>query len=363
MKHEQLTLPIGFTVRDTDGGHYVVEALLGQGQSSAVYLVTQKFGSHLPFALKESFTPTQQERERFVLEGRLLQSLHHPALPRVYRIFEHDSLKRSYLLMDYIPGRNLDILRQEQADSHFSLPLVLLLVAPVVNAVIYLHQQTPPILHRDIKPANIVVPSNAQSAVLVDFGTAKPFVAGTATMVFAGTSNYAAPEQYTGGTTPRTDVYGLAATLYTLLTGRVPPSALSRLVSRTSDPLPPAHQLVSTVPVGVSQALQRALSLNSEARFATVEALWQDITTDAVLAAESLPSVLLSPSISTDNRQVQEPAITPSASSPSQTQRRRRLRLLLLLVLALVFLLLVVIIALKTGILMLLIKLLLLARL
>jgi serine/threonine protein kinase len=350
---------MGFTVRDAEGGHYVVEALLGQGQSGAVYLVTQKFGSHLQFALKESFTPTEQERERFVLEGRLLQSLHHPALPRVYRIFEHDSLKRSYLLMDYIPGRNLDILREEQVDSHFSLPLVLMLLAPVVNAVIYLHHQTPPILHRDIKPANIVVPFNAQSAVLVDFGTAKPFVAGTATILFAGTSNYAAPEQYTGGTTPQTDVYGLAATLYTLLTGRVPPSALSRLVSRTRDPLPPAHQLVSTVPVGVSEALQRALSLNSDARFATVEALWKEMTTDAALAAESLPSVLLSPSISTDNEQRQEVPTTSSASSPSWMRRKRR-DLLLLLVLVLVLLLLgvIVVIALKTGMPTLLIKLL-----
>jgi serine/threonine protein kinase len=350
MQHGQLTLPTGFTVRDAQGGEYVVEALLGQGQSGAVYLVTQKFGSHSQFALKERFTPSEQERERFIFEGRLLQSLHHPSLPRVYRIFEHDALKRSYLLMDYVAGRNLNILRQEQADSRFSLSLVLLLVAPIANAVIYLHQHTPPILHRDIKPANIVVPSNAQSAVLVDFGTAKPFVVGAATAVLKDTSTYAAPEQYIGGTTPRTDIYGLAATLYTLLTGRVPPSALSRLVSRTSDPLLPAHQLVSTLPLRVSQALHRALALDSEARFATVEAFWKELTTDAALAAEERPALLLSPSVSADNGQAQTSTTTSSAANVHRVPRRRRY-LLFLLVLVLVLLLLGGVIALKLGIL------------
>ncbi len=352
MKQGQLTLPMGITVRDADGGQYVVEALLGQGQSGAVYRVKQKSGSHMLFALKESITPTQQEREHFLFEGRVLQTLHHPALPRVYRIFEHASLKRCYLLMDYVPGQNLEILRQQQADSRYSLPHALALLAPVVNALVYLHQQKPPLLHRDLKPANIVVPTTTQRAVLVDFGTAKLFVAGMATTTFVGASNYAAPEQYTGGTTPRTDVYGLAATLYTLITTRIPPSAMTRMMSMENDPLPPAHQLVPTIPLVVSQALTRALSLNSEARFDSVEAFWQEVTTDVALSSAHLPALPRPASVSPHDRQVRE---LPRTSSPSGTYRTPVLwsrGLLLFLVLALLLLLLLgLVIALKTGIL------------
>ena len=351
MTQAKMTLPIGVVVRDPDGDHYVVEALLGKGESGAVYLVRQKTPPHTHFALKESITPTQQEREHFLFEGHLLQHLHHPALPHVYRIFDQSSLKRSYLLMDYIRGQNLEVLRQEQPDQRLSLPLALTLFASIVDALIYLHRQEPPILHRDIKPSNLIVPVGAQETILVDFGNAKHFVTGTATVLFQGASRYAAPEQYTGGTGPRTDVYGLAATLYALVTGSVPPSAISRLMGPDNDPLKPATQFTSTLSLGVSQALERALSLDSEKRFASVEAFWHEITAQALLPSEHLP-LLLSNTVPPVSKGERGEEISSSWSNRPLVHRPSRRDLFLFGTLAIFLILLLgVVIVLRAGVL------------
>ncbi len=279
MQQEQIILPGRVTVRDPNGDHYVVEGLLGRGESGAVYLVRNRRVKQNLFALKEAINPNRRDRERFTFEGEVLKRLDHRALPRVYRVFERGNLKRVYMLMDYIKGRNLEDLREEQPEKCFSLPLVLALMAPIVDALIYLHTQDPPIVHRDIKPANIIVPTGADEAMLVDFGSAKEYVpGGTTTVISRRSPGYAAPEQYGSGTSPRTDIYGLGATLYTLLTGTIPIDALSRVARSGSngvDPLKPANLLKPTVPPVVANALQHAMSISSADRFETVEEFWQ----------------------------------------------------------------------------------------
>jgi serine/threonine protein kinase len=213
----------------------------------------------------------------------------------VYRVFEHDKLRRVYLLMDYVKGRNLETLRKEQPEQRFALPLVLALLAPIVDALIYLHGQDPPIVHRDIKPANIIVPVGADEAVLVDFGSAKEYVADAGTTAISHlTPGYAAVEQYGSGTTPRTDIYGLGATLYTLLTGTVPLDAISRAMrsrNKGIDPLKPVHLLAPEIPIAISQALQHATSISSDERFATVEEFWEVLNDQATHQQVHIPRV------------------------------------------------------------------------
>lgn len=296
MLPEQITLPDGFTIRDTFGGRYAIQGLLGKGQASVVYLVRDlRVKQHL-FALKEIINPNQQELERFMFEAEVLKRLAHRALPRVYRIFAHSKLKRGYILMDYIKGKNLETLRREQPEQRFSLPLTLALMHPVVDALMYLHHQEPPIVHRDIKPENIIVPIGGDEAVLVDFGSAKEYVANEATTLIQHRSpGYAAPEQYGSGTTPRTDIYGLGATLYTLLTGTIPPNAITRVTRSKSkganDPLSPAKLLVPAIPTTVDHALQRAMSISSADRFETVEQFWQLLNVYATEQQVQLPRV------------------------------------------------------------------------
>ncbi len=279
MQQEKLILPVGVTIRDPAGGRYVIEGLLGEGGSGAVYLVRdQRVKQHL-YALKEMINPDQHERQRFTFEGEILRRLQHRSLPHVYRVFENDKLKRVYMLMDYIEGRNLEALQKGQPEQCFPLPLALALMSPIVEALDYLHHQELPIIHRDVKPANIIVPAGGEGAVLVDFGIAKEYVIdGTTNVIRHGSPGYAAPEQYGGGTNPRTDLYGLGATFYTLLTGITPPDAIIRATSsRGADPLVPANMLTPTVPRAVAEAIGRAMSISINDRFETVEQFWHEL--------------------------------------------------------------------------------------
>jgi eukaryotic-like serine/threonine-protein kinase len=156
---------------------------------------------------------------------------------------------RAYILMDYVEGSNLEVLRQQQPENRFSLSQVLFLMAPIIDAVSYLHHQVPPILHRDIKPANIIVPHAGDGTVLVDFGIAKEYDPdATTTAIRRCSPGYGAPEQYSRGTSTHTDVYGLGATIYALLTGVVPADAFYRMTqlgSKSIDPLQPLDTSVS----------------------------------------------------------------------------------------------------------------------
>ena len=283
MLQEQTILPVGATIPHPAGDRYVVERLLGRGGFGAVYLVRDRHVKQRLFALKEVIDPSRRDHERFIFEAEVLKRLNHRALPHVYQVFAYEKLKRVYMLMDYIEGRDLEVLLHEQPGRRFALPLVLALMTPIVDALIYLHGQNPPIVHRDIKPANIIMQTKSGEAVLVDFGLAKEYVVDNTTNVIRhGSPGYAAPEQYGSGTNPRTDIYGLGATLYTLLTGTVPADAITRVTgSKRVDPLTPAHLVTPDVPWTVSMVIEQAMSISSEDRFATVEEFWQELTSPA----------------------------------------------------------------------------------
>ena len=283
MLQEQTILPVGATIPHPAGDRYVIERLLGRGGFGAVYLVRDRHVKQRLFALKEVIDPSRRDHERFIFEAEVLKRLNHRSLPHVYHVFAYEKLKRVYMLMDYIEGQDLDALLHEQSGQRFSLPLVLALMTPIVDALIYLHGQNPPIVHRDIKPANIIMQTKSGEAVLVDFGLAKEYVVDNTTNVIRhGSPGYAAPEQYGSGTNPRTDIYGLGATLYTLLTGTVPADAITRVTgSKRIDPLTPANLVAPDVPWTVSMVIEQAMSISSEDRFATVEEFWQELTNPA----------------------------------------------------------------------------------
>ncbi|HET8910127.1 MAG TPA: serine/threonine-protein kinase [Ktedonobacteraceae bacterium] len=275
MQQVQDTLPIGSVVRD----RYEVQDLLGKGGFGAVYLVKDRRVRGNLFALKEVIDPHKKERERFLFEGEVLKRLDNIALPRVYRAFENDASGRAYILMDYIEGTNLEIIRKKQPDKRFSLPQVIDMMEAVVGAIEYLHRQSPPIIHRDIKPANIILPSAGNETVLVDFGIAKEYdPESTTTAVRRYSPGYGAPEQYSTGTDSRTDIYGLAATIYTLLTGVVPAEALFRMTRMGSsgiDPIEPIDRLVPGFSPEAAAVINKAMSIGSKDRYPSVQAFWE----------------------------------------------------------------------------------------
>ncbi len=296
---QQMTLPMGAIIRSPQADSYVVEGILGKGGSSAVYKVRDWRTQQL-YALKSLVNPSSQDRHSLTFEAELLMRLNHPSLPHVYQVFENTRHNRIYLLMDYIEGKDLEKLRMMQPDLCFSLLFVLTLLAPIVDAITYLHTRKPPVVHRDIKPGNIIVPERSADALLVDFGLAKEYIVDKTTNLFRfGTPGYAAPEQYGQGTGPRTDIYGLAATTYTLLTGIVPIDALTRSVNRFgSDPLMRADQVCSAIPLSVGKVIARGMSLHSEDRYATIEEFWNALSAaskQTEAAEEILPLVVTGP--------------------------------------------------------------------
>ncbi len=343
MQEVQAILPNGTIVQE----RYVIEKLLGRGGFGAVYLVRDQRVRGNLFALKEIIDASKQERERFAFEGELLKRLDHRSLPRIYRAFDDEKSARAYILMDYIEGSNLEVLRTQQPEKRFSTEQALDIMLPIFEAVGYLHRQDPPIIHRDIKPSNIIVPEADDDAVLVDFGIAKEYsVDATTTAVRRCSPGYGAPEQYAKGTNPRTDIYGLAATLYALLTGAVPIDAFYRMTQiggKKHDPLEPVTQQAPSVPQSVSDAIQRAMAINSGDRFASVEEFWQALN-DYRGGSSPLTPVAVAAPIAVPRTDAQQKAVlavleqkpVTVVTRPIKNNRRRGALLLLFTAVALI---------------------------
>ena len=304
MQNVQAAHPYGSVI----GERYLVRDLLGEGGYGAVYLVRdqQRVNRNVStlFVLKEVINSSKQERDQIIFEGMFLRRLHHRSLPRVHHVFKDDKHNRVYILMDYIEGPNLTLMRLREPEERFSLPHAMTFMTPIVDAVTYLHSQQPPIIHKNITPTNIILPHGIAEPVLVDFGIAKAFDPdSTNTAVRYFSFGYGAPEQYNEDACIRTDIYGLAATFYSLLTGLIPPDALYRIVQLNntgSDPLVPANQITPVIPPATTEAIHRAMSISSNDRFSTVEEFWQDLT--AHLIDGHLPAAEFVPSIPVDQQ-------------------------------------------------------------
>ena len=203
---------------------YQVQRSLARGGMGAVYQAedTQLFNRRC--VVKEMLTghlspADKAEAERnFRREAALLASLRHPGIPQIYEYFIEGD--RYYLVMEYVEGDSLADLMARSG------PLpeaeVLRYAAQICDVLVYLSTRQPPVVHRDVKPANIILRGDPPQAILVDFGVAKPKAGRGPDTAAWGTLGYAAPEQAAGHAEPRSDVYGLAATIYHLITGDNP---------------------------------------------------------------------------------------------------------------------------------------------
>ncbi|MDT4895098.1 MAG: eukaryotic-like serine/threonine-protein kinase [Acidobacteriota bacterium] len=226
-------------------------------------------------ALKETHFTEEALRKQFEREAHLLYKLRHPAIARVIDHFTEG--EGQFLVMDYIEGEDLGE-KLEHKGGVFPVEAVLTWGDQLLDALSYLHRQNPPIIHRDIKPQNLKLTDTGQ-IILLDFGLAKGFAGQisrvtTSGSIFGYTPNYAPLEQIHGtGTDARSDIYSLAATLYHLLTGKVPPDALSRAMALTNEqpePLYPANAVNPNVPSEVASVLQKAMAQSANKRFASV---------------------------------------------------------------------------------------------
>ncbi|HEX8289045.1 MAG TPA: protein kinase [Pyrinomonadaceae bacterium] len=247
---------------------YRIEKQIGQGGMGKVYVASDdRFNSTV--AIKETVFEDPNLRRAFEHEARLLNSLKHPALPRVSDHFTEEN--GQFLVMEYIAGEDLAEMIERRGEP-FPLEDVLKWANQLCNALEYLHSQS--IIHRDIKPQNLKLTKGGQ-IILLDFGLAKGNPTDSqnqtaAKSIFGYSLNYASLEQIQGtGTEPQSDLYSLAATLYHLLTGTPPADALTRamkVLNGQPDPLIPANRINQNIPVGVSYILHKAMDLNSGER-------------------------------------------------------------------------------------------------
>jgi hypothetical protein len=173
---------------------------------------------------------------RFDIEARLLSALRHP---RVVRVLDHfDEPTGRYIVMELIEGEDLGLLLKKRGRPGLPLDEALDYARDACEALQYVHEQQ--IVHRDVKPQNLI--DSSHGIVLVDFGVARELEEEESGTIGIGTPRYMAPEVFAGGTvSPRSDVFGMAATLWTLITGKPPvyaePTQLTEVCAEVSPAL------------------------------------------------------------------------------------------------------------------------------
>ncbi len=199
---------------------YEVLTVLGKGGMGAVYRVRRGENS---YALKTQLVlgNSPDVLARFQREAELLASLNHENLVRVHAAGRLGSA--AYFIMSLIEGESLDErIRRGPLPAREALAILL----PIARAVAYAHERK--IIHRDIKPANVLIEKDTGRPFLADFGLARQVDERdrlTRTGEILGTPTYLSPEQALGvkeDLDEKTDVYGLAATLYAALAGGPP---------------------------------------------------------------------------------------------------------------------------------------------
>ncbi len=248
---------------------YRIVRLLKRGGMGAVYEALDH-RLNRTVALKETLADTEELLKAFEREANLLAILEHSSLPKVTDHFVDGD--GQYLIMDFIPGNDLGMTLKER-NHPFASAEVLRWADELLDVLEYLHTYEPRIIHRDIKPANLKLSAQGK-IILLDFGLAKSSSQISHTIksisVSGYTPNYASLEQIQGeGTNALSDLYSLAATLYSLLTGELPTDALKRataIFNDQPDPLPAIRERVPGLTEQAAAILTQALSLKPAMR-------------------------------------------------------------------------------------------------
>ncbi len=260
-------------------GRYVRVEIIGQGGTSVVWKAWD-LETHRMVALKLLAPPGEAPSRYALREAKVAMELQHPNIVPIFEVgAATDGYAREvqYLAMAWIDGVTLD--RQV-----FPIDDALRFIRDISLAVQAAHSRG--IIHRDIKPGNIIIDRGGRCFIM-DFGLAKPVEGmldtATRTGLVVGTPSYMAPEQALGlnqELTPQSDVYGLGATLYGLVTGRAPydgDNPVETCLKVVREAVMPPRQVIPGIPEDVERIVLRAMAKDRNRRYRTAQALADEI--------------------------------------------------------------------------------------
>jgi serine/threonine protein kinase len=261
------------------GGRYRIDQHLGAGGFGATYRAVDTSLNDRPCVVKQltidpgwSDQKEQEARANFQREARMLVDLNqpgHPNIPDIYAYLDSEAC----LVMKYIAGQSLEAVRRQRG-GRLPVPEALKYIRDVCDALTYMQgHASVPVLHRDIKPDNIMLGTDGR-VWLIDFGLSKSTVVHpgrvhpSVTRAF-GTIGYTPAEQWQQQAEPRSDVYALAATLHTLLTGYQPSwteTDIPDIMRGHKGAFPPARSINAAISPEIESLIQCGMSASVQAR-------------------------------------------------------------------------------------------------
>ena len=255
-----------------------LDRLLGVGGMAAVYAATHRNGSRAAVKLLHRELSVDAEiNQRFLREGYVANAIDHPGVVRALDD-DRDDDGSVFLVLELLEGEPLDA-RQRRLGGRLPVDEAILLVDQLLSVLAVAHARG--VVHRDIKPENLFL--RADSVLkLLDFGIARlrdGSASATHTGTTMGTPAFMAPEQALGESKnigPRTDLWAVGATLFTLLSGRYVhdgnnPNAL--LVAAATRHAPSLASFLPGAPEGLGSAVDRALAFRPDDRWADASAM------------------------------------------------------------------------------------------
>jgi hypothetical protein len=241
-------------------GRYEIVAPISSGAMGAVYRAIDRH-TQREVAVKRLLDI--QHAARFEIEARLLASLSHP---RVVKVIDHSQDEQGlYIVMDLVRGTDLGAQLKDRGTPGLAPAEAIEYARHACEALQYVHDQQ--IVHRDVKPQNMILADDG--VVLVDFGVARAIGSDeTVGTIAVGTPRYMAPEVFAGGTvSPASDIFSLAATLWTLTVGAPPRYGDVLKIDKVAPDLPPE----------LAEALAGGLEMLPEMRISSATAFAEAI--------------------------------------------------------------------------------------
>ncbi len=262
-------------VSENSGQRYKMLKKVGEGGMGVVFKAEDTVLQRI-VALKilnSSLIKDKVSLERFYTEARSTASLSHTNIVTVYDVGQVNG--DHFISMEFIEGENFMALIRRKKE--FSIPQILFIAIKILKALDYSHRKG--ITHRDIKPHNIMI-TRQKEIKIMDFGLAVirgDYKKGE-TGIITGTPYYMSPEQIQGiKIDHRTDIYSTGATLFHLITGKVPFKGENIFYQHLFDPIPSLKEIRNDVPEKLIEIIEKCMEKKREDRYQSAQEILNQI--------------------------------------------------------------------------------------